>query len=377
MRILFVTPWFPNRTSPRHGNFVERFVEMVATRHEVEVLHIEEDKALRAGTLESSVREKDYGRAITVYYGGAGARVQRLWARRKAWQKAIALLQLKPQLVHAHVLIDGGIVAEKLAKKFRVPFLISEHSSRHLRPIQWNRWPERYLARVAAAKAAAILPVSPTLARAMKSRGFRGHYRVVPNVVDDSLFHPRAPEPDRKTVRFLHVSDASPNKRPDLLIKAFALAHREVPQLHLHLGTDGEQEPLRELINSWNLPHDRITLSGPHSPGEIAELMQTADYFVLTSRHETQSVVLVEALLSGLYCLSTEAGGPQDILNQASLGELVSDSPEVMAHRFVSLSKLPIPNLAHRMAIHQEAKKRFGKRHTQQLVETIYQQTVQ
>lgn len=376
MRILFVTPWFPNRTSPRHGNFVERFVELAAAHHAVEVLHVEQDPDLAAGQLEWIVELKDYGRVSSVFYGGGGARVQRLWARRRAWDKALSLREMSPQLIHAHVLIDGGIVAAQLARTLRVPFLISEHSSRFLRPARWTRWPERYLARAAAARAAAILPVSPTLARALQNRGMAGKYQVVPNVVDDTLFRPAPPSRDRKTIDLLHVSDASPNKRPELLLAAFAAAYRNAPQLRLHLATDGDLETLLQLVDFWHLPPGIVTVSGPHSITGVAELMHSADYFILTSRYETQSIVLVEALLSGLYCLSTRAGGPQDILHHDALGELLPASADRISDRLVALAKLPIPNLEQRSAIRHLARRRFGTQHIQDTMENIYQQTI-
>ncbi|MTB51273.1 glycosyltransferase [Lewinella sp. W8] len=375
MRILFVTPWYPNRTSPHHGNFVERFAELVAQRYEVEVLHVEADSDLPGGTLEEHVRNEAYGRVVTVYYGGDGARVQRLWGRQRAWKRALSLLLIEPQLIHAHVLIDGGIVASRLARRLGIPFVVSEHSSRYLRPAHWTRWPDRYLARRAAAGAAAMLPVSPSLAAAMRARGFPGNYRVVPNVVDDGIFRPLAPDPNRESVVLLHVSDATANKRPELLLEAFARAYERAPRLRLHLATDGNREALHELVQARHLPPGIITLSGPHPREEIAQLMRNSDYFILTSRYETQSVVLVEALLSGLYCLATRAGGPQDILHDALMGESITDSPAEISHRFVALGNAPIPNLAQRKAIRQLALARFGLRYTQDLLESIYQQS--
>lgn len=357
LKILLISPWYPNSVHAQDGNFVRSQAELLARDHEVEVLCVVEG----ARPQVQSTLEESGVRVIRSGYSGSGGRPSRLLRRRRAWRAALGHRTLVPDFIHAHVLIDGGIVAERLAGELGVPFVVTEHSHRWLEDWPLARKPELWLAKQAAERAAVVIAVSPALKVGMERHGISGRIRVIPNVIATEHFYPEEPGAD-KGFTFLHVSDFSLNKRLPDLLTAFAEVAAVHPQARLHIAGNGDLTVLEQLIQSSHLRARQITISGPHEQPAVGELMRAADAFVLTSALETQSLVVIEALLSGLPVISTRSGGPDSILAVPGRGYLtpvgdVSALQNAMSQLLVS-GKLPCPA---RKEIHDGAVAEFGR----------------
>lgn len=373
MKILILSPWFPNRVHPQDGNFVQKFAEITSQEYEVEVVCVAADPGLKSGSTELVIQQESYGRLLLVYYGGGGARVQRIWMRSKAWRQAIDALQGVPDLLHAHVLIDGGIVADRLARKWNIPWVLTEHASRFLQPWPTLRLPELIIARRAARRAAWLMPVSPSLQRGMEKNGLSGKYRTLANIVDETVFQPGSLAQKRPHT-FLHVSCFSANKNVEGILLAFKKLADEEEHVRLVLAGHPPDETLLALVDSLHLRPRQISFPGYHPIEEIASLMREADAFVLNSDVETQSVVLLEAIVSGLPCISTRCGGPEDILTTDKLGILIPKRE--VQQLYWAMKKLfdaGQPDLADRQNRRQLALQRYGLKHTQASLREIYQ----
>lgn len=323
LKILIITSWYPNRVHPQDGNFVRSQAKAAARTNAVELMCVVADPELvgGAGPQVQVTVEEGRLRVIRAHYAARGNQLQRRLRRRAAWKAAAERRQMSPDLIHAHVLIDGGIIAHRLASKLNVPFIVTEHSHRYLRPWPLRRQPELWLARKAARSAARIIAVSPALRRGMRDLGIPGNYTVIPNVIEEELFYPHPP--DHSTpFTFLHVSDFSDNKNLADLLTAFARLSAAHPHTRLHIAGNGDFQQLSSLVQSLHPRPRHVQLSGPHAPAAIAELMRTADAFVLCSTLETQSLVLIEALLSGIPCIASTCGGPENILSGKEDGVL-------------------------------------------------------
>lgn len=332
--------------------------ELLALDHSVELICVYEG----ARSQVQREVEKSGVSVIRCSYPGGGTRIQRLLRRRRAWRIALGLRNSEPDIIHAHVLIDGGIVAERLARRLSIPFVVTEHSHRWLEGWPLTRLPERWLARRAAQHAAAIIPVSPSLELGMRKQGIRGNFEVIPNAISTELFSPAPPDPER-AFTFLHVSDFSPNKNIPDLLDAFARLHEEHPDVQLLIAGNGDKQMLREHINRTSHLRSRpIHLSGPHPPEAIAKLMRHADAFVLCSGVETQSLVLIEALLCGLPCISTRSGGPEDVLKAPANGLLVArGDQDALAAAMTRLVKQGPADFPSRQLRTNYARKEFGQ----------------
>jgi glycosyltransferase involved in cell wall biosynthesis len=189
----------------------------------------------------------------------------------------------------------------------RRPVVISEHWSVFL--------PEdpaslgaggRLAARVAFGRAALVMPVSAALRRGIEAHGIRARFRVVPNVVDTSLFRPSgAPRSGLLAVGLLYEA-----KGFDVLLEALV----RLPGERLVLVGDGPLRAKLESLAAQLRVSDRVDFHGQAPKEKIAELMQQARVVVVPSRFETSGVVALEALASGAPVVASAVGALPELL---------------------------------------------------------------
>ena len=71
------------------------------------------------------------------------------------------------------------------------------------------------------------------------------------------------------------------------------------------------------------VPQQAIELTGPHTEREVADLMRSHDVFVLFSHFETQGIVLLEAMATGMPVVATRVGGIPEIVEAGKSGFLI------------------------------------------------------
>lgn len=173
----------------------------------------------------------------------------------------------------------------------------------------------------------AVVALSDALEADLRERrGVRGPVVRVPNGVDTELFRP-ACEEERQSARrrFGLSADASvvattgaliPRKNVETLLDATARM-RSRP---LELVLAGPESPFpedRQRLEAalTKVPEDvRVLRTGSLAPPRVAELLRTADLFVLPSRAEGMPNALLEAMASGLPCVASDIPGSRDVL---------------------------------------------------------------
>ncbi|PHI20946.1 hypothetical protein CEQ90_04455 [Lewinellaceae bacterium SD302] len=333
MRVLFLASWFPTRVHPTHGNFVEKHARTVASAHELFVLNIQADPQLARRQFKVENWQKEDYAGLTVYFGQNEATPswQRIWLRAKAWRMGLENYRKQfgqPTIVHAHVLLDAGIVAGFYHLFTGVPFVVTEHSTAY-----WSSDAlpglRGVLGRWAVRRAAFMLPVTTALGKTMQDQhGLHGRYRTVGNVVNTEVFHYTKP-PKQPPFTFLHISNFRDwHKNVSGLLRAFKSATElSAHPLKLRLAGDGNLTDWQSSIAELKLKPEAIELSGPHSETEIATLIRSAHAFVLFSNVENQPVVILEALSSGRPCIATPVGGLPELISPEN-GILVPVSDE-------------------------------------------------
>lgn len=114
-----------------------------------------------------------------------------------------------------------------------------------------------------------------------------------------------------------------PDKRFDLVIRAFALVDDPTASLII-LGEGPERSTLQCLIDELGL-QQHVTLQGFHP--DTGAFYARAKCFVLASRKESFGLVLVEALGHGLPVISSDCGGPREVLGDGKFGVLLAPHP--------------------------------------------------
>ena len=223
-----------------------------------------------------------------------------------------------PDVLHAHCVNSGGIIAYEIHKATGIPYVITEHSTTYARKLIRN-W-QRPLMYVAAQNAACRLAVSRDFAELLKEE-YRGlEWQYVPNILSASFEAPidLADKPANEDFTFCSVAHLQHKKGYDILLPAFAEAVKAYPNLKLKIGGGGYEEfKLHRLAKDLGLENN-VIFEGRLKNEEVLELMYQSDAFVLAKRHETFGVVFIEALAQGLPVIATRCGGPETIVNPSN-----------------------------------------------------------
>lgn len=118
------------------------------------------------------------------------------------------------------------------------------------------------------------------------------------------------------------------------LLKAFSLISSKEDVKLIILGEGSYRNTLQELIKDLGLS-EKVRLPGFRS--DIFPFYKNADLFILSSRSEGFGNVIVEALSTGTPVVSTNCGGPAEILGNGTWGKLTKvGSPEDLAANICS-----------------------------------------
>lgn len=342
-KILFISSWYPNRLEPTNGNFVQRHAEAVAQVHQVEVLHAIGDFNQKE-TFVFDEKIINGIRTIVVYYKNSTHPILNFYRRMKAYQKGYQMLS-QPDLVHANVLHNSMFFAVYLKKRYGIPFVITEHWTA-LRKINAGTTPKsiKLTAKIIGNQADYILPVSYDLQKGLENLQITTSMKVIPNVVNTSLFGPAKDRVNEFT--FIHVSNLIPRKNPEkILATAIRLLNKGF-RFRLQLGGDGNDEILAKLKTTVEKSghQDKIEIFGMQSISQIADRMRKSNCFILFSNDENQPCVIAEAFASGLQVISTNVGGIAEFLPQ-DFGVLLDSPDEIqLENAMVRLMKNKIPH---------------------------------
>jgi glycosyltransferase involved in cell wall biosynthesis len=169
----------------------------------------------------------------------------------------------------------------------------------------------------------------------------RAKTRVIHNGVDIDEFLPG--KLDRQTWNLpqgvplaLFAGDIrTSRKNLDSVLKAL----KNVPGLHLAVlgGTDGSPYPA--MADELNL-NDRVHFLGFRK--DVAQVMRAVDFFVFPSRYEACTLVLMEAMASGLPVITASSAGGAELVSE-DCGFVLSDSEDIsqLATHLTTLAQNP------------------------------------
>lgn len=323
--VLFLASWYPTRVHETSGNFNEKFAQAVALMNNVYVLHVIADQNASIKE-EIVIHEEEHLKTILIYFRKK-EKESLLDKLRKAfryfhyYKKGFHLICSKwgrPEIVHNNVLFPVGMFAFFLKKKYRIPYISTEHWTGYLaeRRVKISRWRLK-ITKMIAKNADRICPVTESLKKNMLEVGLKGDYTIVPNVVNHELFFPSKTENVSNRTRFLHISTCNDaHKNISGMLRAFYRLYEVSSDVELKIITEGNPDEVMELVtNSGISSSEFLTVEGRKNPEQIAEEYRKADVFVLFSNFETFSIVLAEACSSGLPVVYSKCGGLTDIDN--------------------------------------------------------------
>ncbi len=146
------------------------------------------------------------------------------------------------------------------------------------------------------------------------------------NIADYSIAH--RDHPDR-LFTILCVGRLTPAKGQAILIEACALLRDSGKVFRLVLvGSGPDAQALRELVGVNKLD-EQVTFTGDLNQAEVRAWYQESDVFALPSFAEGVPVVLMEAMASGVPCVTTRITGIPELIRDGIDGLLVTPSDVV------------------------------------------------
>jgi len=140
-------------------------------------------------------------------------------------------------------------------------------------------------------------------------------YHVIPNGVSLERFGvARAPQRGKVVM----VGRLARQKRPDVALRAFARARKDVPEARLDVVGDGplrgEAERLAEELGLG----DAVRFLGTRD--DVPELLAAAECLLLASDYEGSPLVVAEAMAAGVAVVATDAAGTKDVIRVGQTG---------------------------------------------------------
>jgi glycosyltransferase involved in cell wall biosynthesis len=295
-------------------------------------------------TLAYTGRMHDMARGI----GGKVAFAQFVRAYLRAGQEAVR--GFRPDVVHAHWWLPGGLVGALISRRTAAPLVVTTHGT-DVELLRKTRGATP-LARFAFGQARAITCGSEYLRAQLVSLGVANaaRVRVIPMPVSTAFVEGetdgRRQTADRRrqtaaggrqeagsgqpsavggrpsAFRILTVARLSPQKGIDTLLDAVGLVHARGHAVRLTIIGDGDQRaPLQAKAQEMGLA-PLVTFTGMLPQSELPGRYAECDVFVLPSVREGMGLVLAEALLCGAPIIATASGGVTDIVRDGETGLL-------------------------------------------------------
>lgn len=251
-----------------------------------------------------------------------------------------AIDEISPDIVHSHH--SSGTIA---AVRRGYPVVHTIHAVAHREArylsgslgVRLNQALFIRLAHKAISQASHLTAVSTYVAREYAPIA-RAGITVVPNALEDRFFG----IPD-KTVedRLLYAGYIGPRKNVLGLVRAFDLIKRARPEARLVIA-GGVNDPaymqsIQEYVDKHDLG-DSIEFLGLLRQDEIEREYARAAVVCIMSWHETFSLTVSQGMAAGKPVVTTDSGGPSDLVIDGETGFLVANGDERMfAERVIEL----------------------------------------
>lgn len=210
-----------------------------------------------------------------------------------------------------------------------------------------------YYERRALGVAREITAISPYI-QARFAQRTQARWHLVENPAPPDMFDlPRRPVPGR----LLLAASVTPRKDPITLVRSLALAHRDLPALHLQIAgrvdDAGYVAQVRAACQALGVA-GRVQFLGVQSQAQMRRHYSEAQLVVLSSQEEVSPMSAIEALAAGIPVVTTRAGGAGYIVEDGRTGRVV-DVGDAAAFAGAIHQLLADPGLYGEMSAHAQA----------------------
>jgi glycosyltransferase involved in cell wall biosynthesis len=319
LKILFLPRWYPSKTDPMPGLFIERHAEVASHFADVAVLAIIPLKDL--SEIEMDKQEHLFTMRYYFRQGQTGSLLLNKLINQYRWLYAllngyrIVRKEMKGfDLLHVNVLTRLGVFALLISYIENTPYVITEHWTRYLNGSFKGKL-RLSLTRLVVRKTKTVSTVTDNLWKAMQSYSIvNPNHMVLQNVVEDLYFAPVnvINQQERLTPeRFIHVSCFTDrSKNISGLLRVLSRMNNFGIDYECVLVGEGEDlEMLKGYAVDLGLKSPQVQFRGLLTGEMLVEAMRSASFLVLFSNYENMPVVINEAFAIGIPVIATDVGG--------------------------------------------------------------------
>jgi glycosyltransferase involved in cell wall biosynthesis len=328
-KILIIPSWYPNKDNPGLGTFFREQAALFEADYNVRILagHLN-SKNSRIKKLFNSLayvtfkkpsiqRKEDYFLTPPQVYGFSYRRGLNKFKKAnfnliiKSYLNYFELHILpnwKPDIIHAHDTLFGGIVANTIFKKWHIPYIITEHN--YLLFDQPSYMVNDFIESMK--NASHLLVVSDYQKRILRYRNIRQDVHVVGNYIDEKLYTLGEKKAADRVFKILFVGRFAHHKDYDTLVKTINLFSERIENDNYRfqiIGTGEEGKTFLEKHTHNSIYHDHCEVHPYISREDIPVYFKNCDVLLNTSIAETFGVVTGESMMCGKPVVSTNSGG--------------------------------------------------------------------
>jgi len=327
MNVLIIPSWYPSKGLPISGIFFrEQAVALSKGGHNVTVIdvsfHGREDifnsKNFRF-TCENDKGVQIYAFKIPSFYILSRVKfihtiIFKLFL--SFVYKKIIRKGLKFDVIHAHSFYLAGYCACKLSEKYKIPLVVTEHSSDVLRVALGKRG--RQLLEHTANRCNTFICVSEVLKQNVYIQvKTNKELVVVPNMFSLIFSYSDGKRKDSEFI-FFSAGNLVAGKRHAFTISCFNKAFKDCPHVKLRIAGSGVLYGALQRQILENCLSEKVQLLGFLNKEQMKMELDHCNTFVLASAFETFGIVYIEAMACGNPVISTKNGGADDIVNETN-----------------------------------------------------------
>lgn len=270
--------------------------------------------------------------------------------------------EFRPDVLHLHDPVLGGLVVPSSARERRLPLVVTAHALPWYISAQAPDLPGlRALVEAAMwafaadliSQCQAIVAPSRFTAAQVDARGGPGAV-IISNGVDLERFRPEPAFPEeRQTVIercgldparpvILHVGRVDREKNVDDVVRAAAIAMASTDAQLLVVGDGNRLKDIQELARELGIARSSRFIGFVEPNGDLPGLYRAGSVFVIASELESEGIVVLEAAACGVPIVAVQATSMPELVEESGCGHLVPPGDvHAMADRIVQILRDP------------------------------------
>lgn len=311
MKKIYFFSKFPSKDDPTSYYFIKQRVKILQKHYDLTVITVKSDKEAKN---KINYEEFDGINIINLHIKKISIPKLRFFYTEIQIQRLLKkYIKINPpDLIHVHFTDYFSWIIYNVCSQYNIPYIITEHASFFEKKInQFYIGPKMKLA---LNNAKAIISVSPFLKKTINKYITR-NIAIVPNVIDTNKFN-IFPQKNYDPIKIITIGNLKKDDVKGYELLLMSLKKLKDTGINFECDIIGEgpnKKRLQEKIATLGL-QNAVSLIGTVDNEQIPQYLNSASFFVSSSRIETFGVAIIEAMSCGKPIVATKSGGPESFI---------------------------------------------------------------